>query len=114
MKHEGFELWLKCMDKNEDAWKRMERYNRQDVVLLSRLYLRTLPWIDTHPNRALYRESGTDMLCPNCSSTQLIKKGIEHLKTRSYQRYKCKTCGIPVRESKALPNTSVTLTQSRN
>ena len=32
--HEGHELWVKCMNGDKDAWKRMEKYNIQDVVLL--------------------------------------------------------------------------------
>ena len=112
VKHEGHELWLKCMAKDEGAWSRMERYNRQDVLLLSRLYLRTLPWIDNHPNRALYGDHSTDMVCPNCGSTHVIKKGVEHLKTRSYQRYRCKKCGTPIRGVKSIHNTTVAITQA--
>jgi predicted PolB exonuclease-like 3'-5' exonuclease len=36
--HEGHELWVKCMAGDKDAWKRMEEYNIQDVVLLEKLY----------------------------------------------------------------------------
>jgi len=43
--HEGHELWVKCMNKDKDAWFRMEEYNKQDVILLEKLYHRLLPWI---------------------------------------------------------------------
>ena len=32
--HEGHELWVKCMNGDKDAWKRMADYNIQDVILL--------------------------------------------------------------------------------
>ena len=34
IKHEGFDLWLKCRDGDMKAWGRMCKYNKQDVVLL--------------------------------------------------------------------------------
>lgn len=45
VKHEGIELWDLCMKGNKEAWKRMEKYNRQDVVLLERVYNKLLPWM---------------------------------------------------------------------
>src|SRR6478736_5103576 len=32
--HEGFELWVKCMAGDKDAWDRMYEYQKQDVDLL--------------------------------------------------------------------------------
>ena len=55
--HEGHELWVKCMANDKDAWKRMEEYNVQDVVLLEKLYNRLLPWIKNHPNRNHHADS---------------------------------------------------------
>ena len=43
--HEGFDLWIKCMNRDGKAWKRMEEYNKQDVILLEKVYHRMLPWI---------------------------------------------------------------------
>src|SRR6185312_7405260 len=37
-KHEGHELWIKCMKDDPEAWARMETYNRNDVVLLEAVY----------------------------------------------------------------------------
>ena len=41
--HEGFELWIKCMNRDPDAWQRMEAYNKQDVLLLEQVYYKFLP-----------------------------------------------------------------------
>lgn len=52
-KHEGFELWVKCMQRDIEAWRKMEQYNVQDVVLLEKLYYTLLPWIVSHPSRGI-------------------------------------------------------------
>lgn len=88
--HEGHELWVKCMAKDKDAWKRMEEYNVQDVVLLEKLYNRLLPWIKNHPNRNHHSDSA---VCPSCGGNHLIKRGTAVTVTASYQRYQCRECG---------------------
>ncbi len=35
--HEGWPLWTGCMDGDTASWRKMEEYNRQDVVLLEKL-----------------------------------------------------------------------------
>jgi len=88
--HEGHDLWVKCMNGDKDAWKRMEDYNIQDVVLLEGLYNELLPWIKNHPNQNLFSDiSG----CPTCGSKNLQKRGTAISTTGSYQRYQCKSCG---------------------
>jgi uncharacterized protein YprB with RNaseH-like and TPR domain len=44
VKHSGFELWIKCMDGDDRAWKEMKKYQIQDVQLLDNLYDILLPW----------------------------------------------------------------------
>jgi uncharacterized protein YprB with RNaseH-like and TPR domain len=44
VKHSGFELWIKCMDGDDTAWKEMKKYQIQDVQLLDSLYDILLPW----------------------------------------------------------------------
>jgi uncharacterized protein YprB with RNaseH-like and TPR domain len=43
-KHSGFELWIKCMEGNDKAWREMKKYQIQDVQLLDSLYDILLPW----------------------------------------------------------------------
>lgn len=86
--HKGFELWLECMAKDRDAWATMEKYNKQDVVLLERVYDRLLPWIKGHPNLAL-----DGHVCPHCGGEDLIRRGYSRSQTRRYARLQCKTCG---------------------
>lgn len=89
--HEGHELWVKCMNDDKAAWGRMKKYNIQDVKLLELLYDRVLPWIDRHPNRALYSEGG--QVCPNCGGSHVTKQGLAKTKTMAYQQYQCQDCG---------------------
>lgn len=97
VKHEGHELWQKCMDDDELAWKKMEKYNRQDVLLTEKLYKTILPWISNHPNMGLYDPSYDSPVCTNCGSTYLIKKGMQMTQVGAYQRYLCKKCGTHLR-----------------
>lgn len=90
--HEGFELWTKVVLGDEKAWATMEKYNKQDVKLLEKLYKRMLPWIAGHPNHNLYGTSKN--VCPHCGSKHLQSRGTRTYKTLTgiYQRYQCQSC----------------------
>ncbi len=96
-KHKGFELWLECMDKSPEAWRTMKRYNKQDVVLLERVYERLLPWITNHPILGVY--SGKRG-CPKCGSTNGQARGYAVQLMMKYQRYQCRDCGAWYRKPK--------------
>lgn len=91
VKHEGHGLWVACMQGDPKAWKRMEKYNKGDVLLTDSLYWRLLPWISNHPNIGLYNPTGEDQ-CPNCGEGHLIKRGFYTAETQRYQRYQCTVC----------------------
>lgn len=95
-KHIGMGLWKGCMNGEKASWKVMEKYNKQDVNLLEKVYLRMLPWIQNHPNYGLYTDE-TRPMCRNCGHDKLIKRGTEHTTVGKYQRYKCKKCGTWMR-----------------
>lgn len=86
----GYELWDSCMKGDLKAFKKMAEYNRQDVALLERIYLRFRPWVDTHPHVA--PEKGIKA-CPNCGGTHVHKRGFERLVNGLKQRYQCQNCG---------------------
>ena len=94
-KHMGMEMWRDCMNDCPKAWKSMKRYNRQDVVLLEKVYEVLLPWIQNHPNWGHYIEG--DLICRNCGSNKIKKNGIERSTVLPYQRYKCTECGSPLK-----------------
>lgn len=103
-KHMGMDLWTACMAGDEKAWRLMKRYNRQDVLLLEKLYHRLLPWIKNHPNWGLYLDADRPT-CRNCGSQNVIKRGIERTATQVYQRYACKDCHTPIRGRERLQPT---------
>jgi len=96
--HEGHELWLKVMNNDRAAWKRMEEYIKNDVVLLEKLYDRLKGWVKQHPNHNAY---STNTCCPNCGSRKLHKRGEVRSRVSIFQRYQCVDCGAWARASKS-------------
>ncbi len=84
------ELWLKCMDKDPAAWKQMESYNKQDVLLLEKVYDKFKPWIKSPANHSVW--SG-QVCCPNCGSKDLQSRGFAITQAARYRRLQCKECG---------------------
>jgi len=99
VKHEGFELWVKCMDGDEKAWARMGRYNRNDVTLLEKLYRRLRPWIVRHPNLGVEKDA---VACPKCGSEKVQRRGEQVAQIKRYHRYHCQACAAWFRGNKAL------------
>lgn len=100
--HMGHELWLRCMNRDTEAWEIMEEYNKNDVILLEQVYEVLLPWIKNHPNRSVYAE---ELVCTNCGCDSYIKRGTVTTATGKYQRYKCKGCGTWFRGTENLSST---------
>lgn len=90
VEHMGHQLWVRCMNNDPDAWKKMETYNIGDVKLLEKVYNAVLPWIPNHPNIHLY--NGTSG-CPKCGSTKIQSRGKQVNKLKVYKRYLCTGCG---------------------
>ena len=88
--HYGFQMWLDVMDGNKKAQKLMETYNKQDVVLLEKVYDIVLPWIANHPNRSHHSGSA---VCPNCGSKHLQHRGFTITAVGRQQRFQCQDCG---------------------
>lgn len=87
----GFDLWLGCMNNDKASWKKMLAYNKQDVVLLEKIYLKLRPWIDNHPGINIIE--GKPDVCPKCGSGPLHSRGVKHTKVSTVQRYQCQNCG---------------------
>jgi len=91
MKHEGFNLWLRCMNADKDAWKTMINYNIQDVVELETVYLKLRSWDSIHPSVAVFHSDEVKR-CDKCDSTNIEEKGLTHTNVSSYILYQCKDC----------------------
>lgn len=89
-KHEGFKLWVDCLAKDPKAWKTMETYNKNDVVILEQVYNRFLPWVKGHPNANVF-SSGVSV-CPKCAGTSYQSRGTYKLTTGVFRKLQCNSC----------------------
>jgi hypothetical protein len=100
VKHSGHELWIGCMNDDPACWSVMEEYNIGDVMLLEALYEKVRPWVRGHANHSLY--SDDKLVCTNCGSDRLKKRGFQHTLSTTFQRYCCSHCGAWCRDNKPL------------
>lgn len=102
LSHKGMSLWTECMAGNTKSWAKMKAYNIQDVRMLSEIYDRLLPWIQPHPNLALWNEKEVPQ-CGRCGSENVyIHPKIHTTQTMVYHRIKCRDCGSWSRTRKNL------------
>jgi hypothetical protein len=102
-KHSGADLWIRCMNKDQQAWQEMEDYNIRDVEMTEELYYILRPWIKSHPNYSVFTGQ---CVCPNCASTKNQKRGFTFSLAGKYQRYQCRECGTWYRGVKNLADRS--------
>lgn len=98
----GLGTWFGCMAGDDESWDKMEKYNKQDVVVLEQVYDRLLlgGWIDNHPNLA--NISGRLEACPKCGTEgRMMKRGPRYTGTIVYQQYQCGQCNSYSRERKS-------------
>jgi RNase P subunit RPR2 len=82
----------------ESAWKKMRRYQKQDVELLEELHERLTGWI-----RMPHPVSSHNNTCRNCGSDKLQLRGLARTLNGTYQRYQCQDCGTWGRFDKRTP-----------
>lgn len=90
VKHTGISLWFGCMSGDASSWDLMKRYNKQDVELLERVYLKLRTWAPRHPNLNVF--FGRTEGCSKCSGTNVTKRGFAYTDVSRAQRYQCKDC----------------------
>lgn len=90
VEHTGYSMWKDCEAGVKKAWDLMEKYNKQDVVLLEEVYKVIRPWITRQPGISLASAAGH---CDRCDSPMLTKRGYNVTKKGKRQRYQCQSCG---------------------
>jgi predicted RNA-binding Zn-ribbon protein involved in translation (DUF1610 family) len=104
--HTGKHLWLGCMAGNPEDWNIMKRYNKQDLILLEKVYRKLRGW-DNSQVVNLNLVYGTTFNCPKCGSPDTHKDGARLRLGGLIQRYHCKNCGRwssqPVSKEKERP-----------
>lgn len=88
----GFELWRGCLDGKKKSWALMKKYNKQDVDLLEKVYLKLRPYIKNHPNVCLDNVPNAPS-CPACGSTSLTRRGYAYTNASKFARLCCNDCG---------------------
>lgn len=86
----GFDLWARCLRGEKAAWQRMMEYNKGDVVLLEKIYLKLRPWMSRHLNM---NSAGSHVGCPACRGTNLTRQGWLLSNSGRRMRFVCKDCG---------------------
>jgi DNA polymerase elongation subunit (family B) len=92
MENEGMELWKKCVAGDLESLKKMENYNRQDVVCLQEDYIRIRPWIKNHPNIGLWHDS-EERVCGYCGSKDITYSDkLTSTPSGLYKIFRCNDC----------------------
>lgn len=100
----NFKLWYDVViHQDKQQFGRMVAYCEQDVMLLEEVYNKLKPWHRTHPNLAILG----DLEKPTCNvcGGDVIKYGLHHTDTQTYQKYRCTSCGHNQRSRTAAPKT---------
>lgn len=82
-------LWLRVMNGEAKAIREMVAYNKQDVLLLEKVFVKLRPYMDNYINRQLFGGVG----CPRCGSHKVQSRGTHKAISRVYSRYHCQACG---------------------
>lgn len=93
-------LWMRVLQGDKKAIKEMVVYNKQDVLLLEKVFLKLRPYCSSHVNRELFGGVG----CPRCGSTKIQSRGTHKAISRVYRRWHCTTCSGWFKSTKAEPS----------
>lgn len=87
-----YEDWLRCMEGNKTALKKMVKYCRQDITVLRQVYERIAPYHNpkTHAGTAMGKDKWS---CSHCGSEKVVqnKKRFTAAGTPQFQ-FQCKAC----------------------
>tara|TARA_R110000772_G_scaffold55075_2_gene125681 strand:+ start:4375 stop:5205 length:831 start_codon:yes stop_codon:yes gene_type:complete len=109
VKHDGFEMWVGCMQNDPAAWNKMRKYNIGDITITEAVYEIVRPWYTGHPHVGLY--TGDIDGCPKCGSISAMRRGYAYTPSQVYQRWCCNNCGGWYRSKTRIPDT---VTNTRN
>lgn len=90
--HEGHALWVKVMAGEPEAQATMERYCRQDVRLLERLYDRMLPYLDRGYSTRRKAAPAPPPNCGACGSLQTRRRGKQRKRGGWVELFQCLAC----------------------
>ena len=93
LKHEGFNMWVKCMQGDKQALKDMIKYCEQDIIVLEDVYLAMQSYIKNNTHVGVHN-GGKKHDCSTCGSenVEYLKANITSAGTIKRQM-KCNSCG---------------------
>ena len=86
--HTEYELWLRILNGEKAAIREMVAYNKQDVILLEKVFHKLRPYVANHFNQELLGGDG----CPRCGSHNIQSRGYHRAISRVYRRFQCQRC----------------------
>lgn len=86
-------LWLRVMQGDKTALAEMVKYNKVDVIRLEELYLRLLPYMESHPHVGAIAGADKSTSCRNCGSDDLHFIGYKYTASGIKREQKhCNSC----------------------
>lgn len=94
LQHHGLDMWLGCENGNESDWKTMKKYDKQDTILMDKIFTIILPYVKLP---AMFDKVNDELKrCPNpiCGSDDVSLQGYRILASgKKKRRYQCNVCG---------------------
>lgn len=113
-RHTGASMWFGCLAGNEKDWKMMKKYDKQDVVILEKIFHKLSPMIKQ--NNLFTRKNNVDL---NCSNPACLSKSLKFHKKRlvvggEVSQYQCQDCGSYTTDNKKNKNETTKVRVSKN
>jgi predicted PolB exonuclease-like 3'-5' exonuclease len=94
LKHTGFSMWLGCEAGNKKDWATMKKYDRQDTVLLDKIFTIIFPYVKVPTMFNKIDKDSPQCSNPSCNSFHLQARGFSILSSGVRKsRYQCQDCG---------------------
>lgn len=94
LEHEGFDMWVKCLEGDKKALKDMVKYCDMDIIVLEDVYLTLQSYIKPNTHAGII--NGNDKYsCPTCGNSEdltLLKNDVTERGTIS-RVMECNCCG---------------------
>jgi uncharacterized protein YprB with RNaseH-like and TPR domain len=93
----GWANWRQCLLGRRDAWRKLAKYNKNDVEVLEEVYYKLRAWDNQHPNFAVH--SNVDApVCNVCGSTDVdpTEQPVP-TQVQVYVGFTCNNCGHQMR-----------------
>ena len=88
-----FQLWVDCINGNQERLDEMVEYNRHDVMGLEQVYLKLRPYIKNHPNLGVLMDMD---VCPSCGCEFLDQTEANYFTgANRFTVYRCQACKTP-------------------